>query len=179
MRKIPAVLGLILVALPAMAAETDGALNPEELSIGHILDNVAKGHVDMMTCAAGYPLVKAGRHVEARRLFELCAENGYTAAMSWMSYLDANGAGGPENPKASVQWDRRAAEAGDPVGMYNLGLDMLRGYGTVRDTATARQWIDKAADKGLPSAVILKDSGYDPDVATPDADNWKYGAPSF
>lgn len=168
----------IALALP-VAAEDFGTLNPEELSLGHVLDNAARGHVDMMTCAAGYPLVKAGRHVEARRILKLCAESGYTGAMAWMSYVDSNGAGAPEDPDAATEWDRKAAMAGDPIGMFNYGLDKLRGYGTPVDLAEGREWVDRAASEGLATARTLQGAGYDTDSVTPDADNWKYGRPAF
>ena len=73
---------------------------------------------------------------------------------------------------------RRAAEAGDPVGRFDLGLDLLRGRGVVRDDAAGRKLIDPAAAEGLPVALRLQGAGYELDVVTPDADNWKY-APLF
>jgi TPR repeat protein len=39
-----------------------------------------------------------------------------------MAYLDNNGFGGAYNPDAAADWDRKAAEAGDPVGQFNYGL---------------------------------------------------------
>jgi uncharacterized protein len=65
----------------------------------------------------------------ARKLFENCANDGWTGAMTWMSQLEDNGLGGPENPDAAAEWDRRAADAGDPVGKFNYGLDLMRGRG--------------------------------------------------
>ncbi len=89
----------------------------------------------MTTCASGYYITKAGRHVQARKLFEACAAGGYTGAMTWMAQLDDNGYGAPEDPDSAAEWDRRAAAAGDPVGMYNLGLDMMRGRVCARHRA--------------------------------------------
>ena len=98
--------------------------------------------------------------------------------MTWMSQLDDNGLGAPENPDASAGWDRRAAEAGDPVGMLNFGLDLIRGRGTVQDVEAGRRLVDRAAAAGLPTARRLQAAGYDPAEVTPDADDWKY-APLF
>jgi TPR repeat protein len=39
-----------------------------------------------------------------------------------MAYLDNNGFGGAYNPDAAADWDRKTAEAGDPVGQFNYGL---------------------------------------------------------
>ncbi|MEL7182519.1 MAG: sel1 repeat family protein [Pseudomonadota bacterium] len=155
-----------------------GTLNPPELSLGAIQRQVDRGQADMMTCAQGYYITKSGRHEMARELFEMCAEAGWTGAMTWMSQLDNNGLGAEYNPEASTDWDRRAAEGGDPVGKFNLGLAMIRGHGVTQDVAAGRRLIDQAAETGLPIAERMVASGYDPEEVTPDADNWKY-APRF
>ncbi|MEM7644615.1 MAG: sel1 repeat family protein [Pseudomonadota bacterium] len=176
-------LAVALCLLPALApAETvrseDGVLNPPELSLDSVLENLERGHADMMTCAQGYHITKAGRHDLARRLFELCAEAGWTGAMTWMGQMDNNGLAGEYDPEAATDWDRRAAEAGDPVGRFNLGLAMIRGHGTARDVEAGRRLVDQAAAEGLPIAERMVESGYDPEAVTPDADDWKY-APRF
>ena len=165
---------VIAIAAPAWANDLGGELNPEEMTIGRVLDNARSGRVDMMTCASGYFLTKAGRHAPARAVFEACAKAGHTGAMTWMSQLDDNGLGGPANPEAAADWDRRAAEAGDPIGKFNYGLDLMRGHGVVRDEAAGRAWVDQAAEAGLPAARRMRDAGYDLDEVTPDADAWKY-----
>jgi hypothetical protein len=159
-------------------AGAGGTLNPEELTLNRVMKDIAEGRTSMTICATGYYITKSGRHEMARELFERCAEAGWTGAMTWMSQLDDNGLGGPENPDAAAEWDRRAAEAGDPVGKFNYGLDLMRGRGVLENKALGRRYIDEAADNGLPSARRLKGAGYDLDVVTPDADNWKY-APAF
>ena len=170
----------LALALPvaAGAEEVLGDLNPEELTLDRVLRNAARGEVGMTTCAAGYMITKSGRHGAARALFERCADAGYTGAMTWMGQLDDNGLGAPENPDAAAEWDRRAAEAGDPVGMLNYGLDLIRGRGTVQDIEAGRRLVDRAAAAGLPTARRLQAAGYDPAEVTPDADDWKY-APLF
>jgi TPR repeat protein len=169
-----------IFALPVLADETQdgGTLNPEEMTLGRVMDNVANGQTDLATCAAGYYITKSGRHEMARTVFERCAAAGYTGAMTWMSQLDDNGLGAPENPDAAAEWDRRAAAAGDPVGSFNLGLDLMRGRGVPRDEEAGRRQIDLAAAQGLAVALRLQGAGYDLDEVTPDADNWKY-APLF
>ena len=98
--------------------------------------------------------------------------------MTWMSQLENNGMGGDYNPDAAAEWDRRAAEAGDPVGQFNYGMDLMRGHGVARDEALGRSYIDQAARDGLDIAKRLQEADYDLDEVTPDADNWKY-APLF
>lgn len=174
---LPICLSLSL-ATPVLAQDEDpadlGVKNPEELSMGRVLDDIARGETSMTNCATGYLVTKSGRHKEARELFEKCAEDGWTGAMTWMSQLDENGLGGKQDSKAASEWDRRAAEAGDPVGKFNYGLDMLRGRGIPRDETAGRALIDEAANQGLSVAQELKEAGYDPRAVTPDADEWRY-----
>lgn len=172
--------GTLLLALPVHAQDADpgGTLNPDELSMDRMIQNAREGRLDMMTCASGYAMTKKGDHGIARETFTACAEAGWTGAMTWMSQLDNNALAGPYDPDAAAEWDRRAAEAGDPVGQFNHGLDLLRGYGVAQDQAAGRALIDQAARAGLDSAIRLQGAGYDPDEVTPDADNWRYAPTS-
>lgn len=169
---------LAVIALPAQA-ETDadayGTLNPEELSINRVLKDIEEGKTSMTNCATGYFITKSGDHADARKVFSRCAQDGYSGAMTWMGQLDDNGLGGPEDPAAAADWDRQAAATGDPVGQFNLGLDLLRGRGVAQDETAGRALIDQAAGQGLSMARRLQGAGYDTDEVTPDADNWKYG----
>lgn len=151
-----------------------GTLNPDELTLNKAIKNAMRGKVDMMTCAQGYLMTKMGNHGDARTIFENCAKQGYTGTMTWMSYMDTNGYGKPEDPKAAAEWDRKAAEAGDPVGMLNYGLDLLRGHGVEPDPQAGRVLIDRAADAGIRDAIDVRESGYDWKAGTPDADDWRY-----
>lgn len=170
---------LALILTPAIAAADEfGTTNPEELTMNKVMEDIREGHTSMTNCAAGYLMTKGGRHGIARETFQACAGDGYTGAMTWMGYMDNNGFGGDYDPDAAAAWDRKAAEAGDPVGQFNYGLSLLRGYGVAQDEALGRQLIDAAAGTGLPIAKRLQASGYDPEEATPDADNWRY-APMY
>ncbi|MBD3678604.1 MAG: sel1 repeat family protein [Rhodobacteraceae bacterium] len=173
------ILALSLTAAPVLASEDSyGTLNPDEMSMNRVMENVRNGQVDMTTCAAGYLMTKSGRHTIARETFEACADAGYTQSMTWMGYMEQNGFGGEFNPDAAAEWDQRAAEAGDPIGKFNHGLNLIRGFGIAQDEELGRQYVDEAADDGLDIARRLQASGYDLDEVTPDADNWRY-APLF
>ena len=167
-----------LCAATAAGAEELGTLNPDEMTWQSILERAERGETGMVLCSMGYALTKSGDHTSARTLFSNCAEDGYTGAMTWMSQLENNGLGGAYDPDAAARWDRRAAEAGDPVGKFNYGLALMRGHGVVQDEALGRQLVDEAASEGLKVAQRLQGAGYDLDEVTPDADNWKY-APLF
>ncbi len=174
-----AALACLLLATPALAQDNPGGtLNPDEMSLDRVIDNIRNGQTSMMDCASGYGMTKSGDHDPARETFQACADAGYTASMAWMSYMDQNGYGGEFDPDASAEWNRRAAEAGDPLGMFNHGVDLMRGFGTPQDDAAGRAMVDRAADAGIEFAQRLRAADYDLDVVTPDADNWRY-APVF
>lgn len=168
-------MALVFVAAPAFAeSESHGTLNPDEMTWQSFKERAENGETGMVICSHGYAMTKSGDHETARTLFRNCARDGYTGAMTWMSYMDQNGFGGDYDPEASAEWDRMAAEAGDPVGQFNYGLDLMRGHGVAQDEEAGRRLIDEAAASGLPIARRMQDSGYDLDEVTPDADNWKY-----
>lgn len=174
------IIALCLIAPPVVAenSEAYGALNPDEMTWQSQIDRVERGETSMTICASGYMMTKSGDHATARAIFEACARDGYTGAMTWMSQLDDNGLGGEYDPDAAAAWDRRAAEAGDPVGRFNYGLDLMRGHGVDKDESLGRSYVDQAANDGLAIAKRLQGAGYDLDEVTPDADKWKY-APLF
>lgn len=87
--------------------------------------------------------------------------------------------GGEEDPDRAAAWDRQAAEAGDPVGKFNYGLDLMRGRGVASDEALGRRYVDAAAADGLAVAKRLQALGYDLDEVTPDADDWNYAPRMF
>jgi len=175
MRTITAI--FFLMALPAAAAaeeDAGGQLNPPEMGVAKVLDTIRNGETDMVSCASGYFMTKAGNHGDAREVFEACAEAGWTATMTWMSQLDANGLGADHDPDAAADWSRRAAEAGDPVGQFNYGLALIRGHGVARNVDRGKRMIDMAASAGLGIALRLKNARYDLSTVTPDADEWKF-----
>lgn len=88
------------LALPAEAQEDLsqlGDLNPDEMTWQRVMRDVERGDTSMVNCATGYYITKSGRHGQARALFERCAEDGWTGAMTWMSQLDENGLGAPQD----------------------------------------------------------------------------------
>lgn len=155
-----------------------GILNPEDTGIEMLKRKIEMGVTDSVTCSLGYNVTKYTDHALAREFSRRCAEAGYTNAMTWMSQLENNGLGGDYNPDASAMWDKRAANAGDPVGKFNHGLNLMRGHGVARDETLGRSFVDEAASDGLAIAKRLQGADYDLDEVTPDADNWKY-APLF
>ncbi len=180
MRKLLLTLSIALMASavsaepPVKVEDELGILNPEDTGREMLTRKIEMGVIDSITCSMGINVTKNNDYLLARRLTRKCAEAGYTKAMTWMSQLENNGFGGDYNPDASAEWDRRAAEAGDPVGRFNYGLDLIRGHGVAKNEALGRQYVDQAAKDNLEIAKRLQNADYDLDEVTPDADNWKY-----
>lgn len=159
-------------------ADSYGTLNPDDTGKDMVIRRIQMGMIDSVTCSLAINVTKGVDHELSKIVTEACAEAGITKAMTWMSQLENNGLGGDYNPDAAAEWDRRAAEAGDPVGKFNHGLNLMRGHGIAQDETLGRRFVDQAAQDGLPVAKRLQGAGYDLDEVTPDADNWKY-APLF
>lgn len=178
-RFAPLALAACLAGLPAHAGDDAfGTLNPDEMTWQRFVDRAEQGETDMVLCSMGYMLTKSGDHANARTIFRNCAEAGWTGAMTWMSQLDDIGLGGPADPAAAAEWDRRGAELGDPVAKFNYGLALMRGHGVAQDMDAGRALVDAAAADGLESAQRLRDAEYDLDVVTPDSDEWRYAPTS-
>ena len=175
-----------ICAAPALAQQAPmevdeyGTRNPEELSIKGALARLRIGEAHPMEFALGYGAAKAGLHDEAKEIFEgAVRETQSPQAMTWLSWMADNGLAGPEDPETAAMWDRRAAEAGSEVAMFNYGLDLLRGRGVAHNPEEGRRMIRRAAELGDTTAQHLIDNDWDLDSVTPDADNWKYGPRLF
>ena len=149
-----------------------GILNPADTGRDMLRRKIEMGITDSITCTMGINNTKYDNHKLAKKLARLCAEDGYVKAMTWMSHFEDNGIGGEVNPEAATEWDRRAAEAGDPVGRFNYGLKLIRGRGVAKNENLGREYVDQAANDGLKIAKRLQEADYDLDEVTPDADKW-------
>lgn len=83
------------------------------------------------------------------------AEAGYAPAQFHLAELYDRGEHGVvRNPGEARRWTGKAAEAGDPSAMHNLGLYYFQGVGGPQDLPAAARWFQKAAEAGV------KDSQY-------------------
>lgn len=179
MRLLTLILSMVVAASTVLADSPRtieyefGILNPDDTGRQMLTRKIEMGVIDSVTCSLGINNTKYDDHKLARKLARLCAEAGYTKAMTWMSHFEDNGIGGAVNREAATEWDRRAAEAGDSVGRYNYGLKLIRGSGVAKDEALGRLYVDQAANDGLEVANRLQEADYDLDEVTPDADDWR------
>lgn len=149
-----------------------GETNPEELSLKYYIKNMKanlkRGHD--FVCSLGYFATKAGDHDDAVKIFKACANHGNSGSKIWMSYMHQNGYGVKKDAEKSTEWVKDAADDGYSIGKYNYGLALLQGYGVKRDVGKGKAYIDEVAEGGDIHAIELKNSNYNPDVVTPDAD---------
>ncbi len=166
---------IISLAAPA-AAEVgdllvdDGQTNPEEQTLDYFTNNYDYSNGKSTACVYGYWASKAGRHIAAKLIFDKCVAAGVDAAYSWESYMSQNGYATRRSLEDAAEWDRKSAERGYKVGQFNHGLNLLRGFGVKQDVEAGKTMIDASAAQGFGAAKDLAKSGYDPDVAIPDAD---------
>ena len=70
-----------------------------------------------------------------------------------IGYMYHSGTGVRKDPREAVRWIRKAAEHGDPVSQYNLGMSCMKGDGVSKDVREGLGWMMKAAARGFPPAV--------------------------
>ena len=68
-----------------------------------------------------------------------------------------------ENRKSAFYWARRSAIQGNPLSQYNVAVMYERGFGTKRDEQLSLQYLNNAAEQGMPLAASkLKKLGQQP-----------------
>jgi TPR repeat protein len=99
----------------------------------------------------GRALLAAKKNDEAKRLFEKTSATGYVAAMLGLAEVFRE-----EGDYAGARrWWEKAAAAGEPVAMFNIGVSYTTGRFIPRDYAQARRWLQKAVAAGSADAKDL------------------------
>ncbi len=79
-------------------------------------------------------------------------------------YFYGTGGVPKKDDQQAFSWFRKAAEAGDPAGMNDLGDMYLNGIGVEKDYAQAFSWFRKAAEAGNPDGMVdlgfMYENGY-------------------
>ena len=78
--------------------------------------------------------------------------NDYPDVAVTIGYLYSYGYGVEKDQVKAAYWFRIAANANDPVGMYDYGVSLLNGYGVNKDTKAAKEWFKKSAQLGYEEA---------------------------
>jgi uncharacterized protein len=181
--RLALVLAASLVAFPvhadtAPAADDDHALE-HDMSLDHMVREARRGRFSPGMCMYVYWAHKSGQHEAGRLLGELCAARNVPGVLPWMAWDAENGFDRPSDPAKAAEWDKKSADGGSPIGKLNYGLDLLRGHGVERDVIAGRRYVDEAAAMGDRTAKELAAGGYDPAIATPDADEERYLPPAY
>lgn len=83
-------------------------------------------------------------------LLKQAATLGYTPAQLQLAGLYQDGGKGVTINLAEARlWAKRAAEGGDPRGMYNYGMYLLEGTGGAQNSDQAVTWLGRAAEGGM------------------------------
>jgi len=92
--------------------------------------------------------------------FKKSAALGHTDSMVWVGAAlseqivpDDSCSDTEERQEKALRWFEKAADAGDPEGMYRLGLCLLRGEGCFEDLSQARDWLRRSSAKGFDAAT--------------------------
>ncbi|MEM6935961.1 MAG: hypothetical protein AAF552_05865, partial [Pseudomonadota bacterium] len=90
----------------------------------------------------------------SRRWLGRAARNGYHEARVELGRQSLLGLGIAASTADALDAFRRAAEAGDPNGQFELASALYRGQGLSRDTGAAAALLTEAARSGLPAALL-------------------------
>jgi hypothetical protein len=98
----------------------------------------------------GYSAYQQQNYAEAISLYSRGSDEGNADCMYSMGYFYAEGLGVKPDYRLAQTWYQKSADHGKTFALYNIGLLYLGGgAGIPRDCATARQWFEKAAAKGV------------------------------
>lgn len=105
------------------------------------------------------------------------ANMGYAPAQFDLSKAYQAGSLGLKKDEAeSRRWTERAAQAGDPRAMHNLGLAFFHGTGGAMNKTTAAQWFRRASDLGMGDSqynlASLYEQGYGVSQNAAEAYKW-------
>ena len=102
-----------------------------------------KGQADAMYNLGrlyGYGHGVAQDYVKAREWFEKAADKGQADAMTYLGFLYNNGQGVAQDYVKAREWFEKAADKGQADAMTNLGFLYDNGQGVAQDRGKAREW---------------------------------------
>lgn len=107
------------------------------------------GACDVMPFACTADLVARGRTQAALPVLERAAHRGSRPAARAVGLIYLRGEGDTAQDLAqAVRWFQEGAQRGDAESMYVLGVMFRRGFAVEADPASARQWLQRAAEAG-------------------------------
>ena len=83
-------------------------------------------------------------------------------------YLKGNGL--PQDYDVAMTWFRKAADSGNALGQYNVGVLFHEGFGVVQNSTQAAKWYRLAADQGYLAAMFNLGLSYGSGEGVPEDD---------
>jgi TPR repeat protein len=112
----------------------------------------AKAQTDAQRYAQAQQMLQSGQVVPAAQAFRQLATSGDAASQFQLSLLYRTGRGVPADPRASLQWLRRAAGSNYPEALSNLGGEYAKGQAVAQDKVRALALFYLAEAGGLNAA---------------------------
>ncbi|MDE6464557.1 MAG: sel1 repeat family protein, partial [Muribaculaceae bacterium] len=118
---------------------------------------------NLLTQANNY--YNSGNYSQALPLYkEYYQASNNASAATFIGYMYRMGQGTAQDYAEAVRWFLKAAEGGNPDGMYNLGYMYREGRGVAQDYAEAVRWYRKAIAAGSINAMtnlgFMYEKGY-------------------
>jgi TPR repeat protein len=141
-----------------------------------------QGHAEACYYLAWFPNAPGISSIENEEDMSLLIEAGKRGSVAAQRHLGACFATGDwigeKDEAKAIKWYTAAAEQGHAESQYDLGLMLLLGEGTDKNTLKGMEWLIMAAEQGNDSACALLADIYEEglfDVATDDekAKHWK------
>lgn len=115
----------------------------------------------------GMIFLNAKKPAEAAKWFKMGTDNGELTSTYWYAKMLMEGSGVKQDKKAGANYMLRAAEAGFPQAMVNIGNDYMTGNGLTKNPEQAVMWYRRAAGKGAHNAQWDLAQCYREGVGTP------------
>lgn len=129
------------------------------------------GDADAQALAGGLLLEHLKRPSQARRYFELAAEQGHRAGRRGLGFM-LLGDGQERDVERAVTLLRAAADEGDAFAAFNLGVLFRKGELVARDEGRARAMFERAAELGLGAGAAVIAEYLSADGAHAEARKW-------
>ncbi|EIJ43439.1 Sel1 repeat protein [Beggiatoa alba B18LD] len=101
-----------------------------------------------------YQAFKSGDYAQAIEVWSQLAETNHIPSLLLLGMLYEEGLGVPQDIQIAVAWYQKAAELGDAITQYNLGVMYAQGRPNLPpDLNLARHWLNIAARQGDADAI--------------------------
>lgn len=127
---------------------------------GYEVFNIARAYMNIEEYSCIDEVIKEHFYKKAIKLWENLIFLGNAAAVAKLGYMYYRGKGTKENKSQAFKYFQKAAEGGDYVGQFVLGICLIYGDGCEVDREKAIYWYKESAKQGFQKAKdALKELG--------------------